>query len=138
MSITLANGITLGAGVTLGAGGAGPVPGINNVTGYSEMAPPVIPSSQLQDPTATVNGSVGFTINDDSNTGVAIIALTISNQNWLANNFVTVPGTYTCSWGPGSTVASSSIFVVQTSPDLVFFIQGQSGPATYNYPFTFS
>jgi hypothetical protein len=137
MPIVVENGITVGPGISIGAGGAAPGPsGVDNVFGYAEMSPPVVPGSQLQDVTATVNGSVGFTINDDSNTGVAVTALTVSNDNWITTNYTTVPGTYTCSYGPGSTVASSSINVVQTSPQFVFFIQGQSGPATYNYPFT--
>lgn len=136
MAIVVENGITVGPGISIGAGGAAPSPGTNNVFGYAEMSPPVVPGSQLQDVTATVNGSVGFTINDDSNTGVAVPALTASNNNWISTNYITVPGTYTCSYGPGSTVASSSILVTQTSPQLVFFIQGQSGSATYNYPFT--
>ena len=137
MPIVVESGITVGPGINIGAGsGPGPSPGTNSVFGYAEMGPPVVPGSQLQDITATVNGSVGFTINDDSNTGVAVPALTASNNNWISTNYIVVPGTYTCSWGPGSTVASSSIQVAQTSPALVFFIQGQSGPATYNYPFT--
>lgn len=137
MPIVVESGITVGPGISIGAGsGPGPSPGTNSVFGYAEMSPPVVPTNQLEDPTATVNGSVGFTINNNTLTGVAVPALTVSNQNWIANNYTVVPGTYTCSWGPGSTVASSSINVVQTSPALVFYIQGQSGPATYNYPFT--
>lgn len=142
MSITLGSGITLGPGNTLGAGGGGGTPGVNNVTGYSEMGPPVIPGNQLEDGTATINGSTGFTINDDGATGVAIPGLTASNVTWLAANY-TAGNYYTCTWGPGSTVASSSIFVVQVPSSwpggsLVFYIQGQTGAATYNYPFTFS
>lgn len=135
---TITGGMTLGSGMTISQTGAGPGPGSNNVVGYSEMNPPVIPGQQLQDNTATINGSAGFTINNDTLTGIAIPGLTVSNQSWFLNNYITVPGFYTCTWGPGSTVASSTINVVQNSPDLVFFIQGQSGPATYNYPFTFS
>lgn len=142
MSITLGSGITVAAGIGLGAGGPGPAPGANNVIGYSEMPPPVTPGGTLQDNTATVNGSTGFTINDDSLTGIAISGLTLSNTNWFIANYPTVPGTYTVTWGPGSTVASSSILVVQVPGSwpggaLVFFVQGQTGPATYNYPFTF-
>lgn len=142
MSITLGSGITLGAGMTLGAGGPGPTPGTNNVTGYAEMNPPVIPGNQLEDGTATINGSTGFTINDDGSTGIAISGLTLSNVNWFQANYTSVPSTHTVTWGPGSTVASSSIFVVQVpggwpGGTLVFYVQGQTGPATYNYPFTF-
>jgi hypothetical protein len=137
MAIVVENGITVGPGISIGAGGAAPGPsGVDNVLGYAEMNPPIVPGNQLEDPTATINGSVGFTINDDTKTGVAVTALTVSNDNWITTNYTTVPGTYTCSWGPGSTVASSSIIVTQASTSLVFFIQGQSGPATYNYPFT--
>lgn len=137
MAIVVENGITVGPGISIGAGGAAPGPsGVDNVLGYAEMNPPIVPGNQLEDPTATINGSVGFTINDDTKTGVAVTALTVSNDNWITTNYTTVPGTYTCSYGPGSTVASSSIIVTQASTSLVFFIQGQSGPATYNYPFT--
>ena len=134
--LNIGPGINIGGGINIGAGSAGGTPGVNNVTGYSEMGPPVIPGNQLQDGTATVNGSVGFTINDDTNTGVAIGNLTVSNQNWFNANYTT-GNYYTCTWGPGSTVPSSSI-LVQTVGTLVFFIQGQYGAATYNYPFTFS
>ena len=72
--IIFGSGITLGVGIAVGAGtpGPGPSPGTNNVTGYSEMPPPVTAGDDLEDPTATVNGSVGFTINDDTKTGIAI------------------------------------------------------------------
>ena len=117
--------------------------GVDNVLGYNQMPPPVTAGGTLEDPTATVNGSTGFTINDDNNTGIAITGITSSNQAWLAANYTVVPGTYNVTWGPGSTVASSSINVVQvpgTWPGgpFVFFVLGQSGAATYNYPFTFS
>ena len=138
MSITIGTGITVGTGISLGgSGGGGGTPGVNNVTGYLEMGPPVIAGTQLEDGTATINGSVGFTINDDTKTGIAIGNLSVSNQTWFNANYS--PGNfYTCIWGSGSTVASSSINVVAVSPTLVFYIQGQSGAATYNYPFTFS
>lgn len=137
--IKVEGGINIGPGISIGAGsGPAPNPGVNNVIGYSEMSPPVIPGNQLEDSSATINGSTGFTINNDQATGVAVPGLTASNQNWINANFTTVPGTYTCTWGPGSTVASSPIFVVQTGSFMVFYIQGQTGAATYNYPFTFS
>ena len=137
MPIVVENGITIGQGISIGAGGGGGgTAGVDNVIGYLEFSPPITPGSQTEDPTATVNGTTGITINNASVTGLAFPGITVSNQNWLANNFTTVPGTYTCSWGPGSTVASSSINVVQISPQLVFYIQGQSGAATYNYPYT--
>ena len=138
MAIVFESGITVGPGISIGAGGGpSPSPGVDGVFGYAEMSPPVVPGNQLQDPMATVNGSVGFTIDDDNLTGVAVPAMTVSNDNWITTNF-TPGGTYTCTWGPGSTVASSSIQVTQLSSPFIFFIQGQSGPATYNYPFTLS
>jgi hypothetical protein len=121
------------------AGSGGPAPSGDNVIGFAEMGPPIIPGSQLEDNTATINGTTGFTINNDSATGVAPPALTANNQNWFTTNYTVIPGNYTCTWGPGSTVASSTINVISLSGSvIVFFIQGQTGPATYNYPFTFS
>lgn len=134
--IILGAGITVGAGVDLGAGISPPSPGTNNVTGYSEMPPPVTAGGDLQDVTATINGSTGFTINNDAATGIAITALSVSNQTFFSTYGT---GTKTCTWGAGSTVASSTINVSTNSgANLVFFITGQTGPATYNYPFTFS
>jgi hypothetical protein len=142
MSLTIRGSLTTRGGVTIGVNSAGPTPdpGVNNVVGYNEMPPPVIPSNQLEDGSATVNGSVGFTINNDGATGVAFLACTASNILWFDTNYTVVPGTYTCTWGPGSTVASSPVYVQQLPSygALVFFIGGQVGAATYNYPFTFS
>jgi len=136
--IIVEGGINIGNGISIGENGYGPI-GVNNVTQYAEMAPPVIPGNQLEDGGATVNGSTGFTINNDSATGVAIVNLSPSNQAWFATNYPSVPSTHICTWGPGSTVPSSIIYVTQNSSGvLTFFIQGQTGPATYNYPFTFS
>jgi hypothetical protein len=144
--IRIEGGIDIGSGIDIGAGsgpGPAPSPGTNNVVGYSEMPPPVTAGGDLEDTTATINSPTGFTINDDTKTGIAMSALTSSNVTWFAANYLTVPGTYNVTWGPGSTVASSSILVT-SSPitwpggPLVFFVQGQTGPATYNYPFTFS
>lgn len=140
MGIVVEGGISIGPGIDIGAGsspGPSPDPGVDNVMGYAEMNPPVIAGQQTEDPTATINGTTGFTINDDNYTGIAISGMTVSNQNWVNANYTTT-NYYTCTWGPGSTVASSSIYVVTTSGTLVFFVQGQTGAATYNYPFTFS
>jgi hypothetical protein len=139
MPIVVGNGIDIGSGITItsGAGGGGGTPGVDNVLGYFQLDPPITPGNQLEDPTATVNSPTGFTINNQSLTGIAFPALTVSNQNWVSNNFATLPGNYTCTWGPGSTVASSTIMVVSVSP-LTFFVQGQTGAATYNYPFVLS
>jgi hypothetical protein len=141
--LTVGPGIQIGPGIALGTGSGGGTPGVNNVIGYDEMPPPVTVGGTLEDPSATVNGSTGFTINDDNYPGIAISGITASNQAWLAANYTSVPSTHTVTWGPGSTVASSSINVVQvpsTWPGgpFVFFVLGQSGSATYNYPFTFS
>jgi hypothetical protein len=142
-STNIRGGLTIS---TAGTSPPPPDPGVNNITGYSEMPPPIT-FQNIEDPTATVNGSTGFTINDDNYTGIAIIACTASNENWFNTNYTVVPGTYNVTWGPGSTVASSSIIVTIIpgggsgggDPDaLVFFVQGQTGAATYNYPFTFS
>jgi len=141
--ITITGSVTINQGVTIGGTppGPGPSPGTDNVTGYTQMQPPIIPGNQLEDPTATINGSTGFTINDDGATGIAIGGVTLSNTNWFAANY-TDNNYYTVTWGPGSTVASSSIYVIQVPGgwpgNFVFFVQGQTGAATYNYPFTFS
>jgi hypothetical protein len=137
--IRLGAGVSLSAGVGLGAGISPPPPSGNNVIGYTEMPPPVIAGGTLEDPTATINSPTGFTINDASKTGIAINGLSANNQTFFATYGT---GTKTCIWGAGSTVASSTITVVDNNPSsfpqLVFFVQGQSGAATYNYPFTFS
>jgi len=135
--IAIGAGITIGGGIFMGTGsGGGGTPGVNNVTGYNEMPPPVTAGGDLEDPTATINSPTGFTINDDTKTGIAITALSASNQAFFATYGT---GTKTVTWGAGSTVASSTINVVTNSgASLVFLVQGQSGAATYNYPFTFS
>lgn len=117
----------------------GPTPGVDNVTGFDQMDPPLVIGNQLEDVTATFNDPIGFTINDDQATGILLLSLTQSNIDWFNANF-TVPGTYTCTWGPGSTVASSLIDVILFEPEnaRIGFRPQQTGPATYNYPFTFS
>jgi hypothetical protein len=142
MTITIESGIAIGPGISIGAGsgpGPSPGPGVDNVVGYDEMPPPVIAGNALEDPTATINSPTGFTINDSTKTGIAIRGLTASNEAFFATYGT---GTKTVTWGAGSTVASSTVQVVTNNPSgdpqLVFFVVGQSGPATYNYPFTFS
>jgi hypothetical protein len=136
MTIQIGGNIQIGGQVNIGSE-PGPGPGIDNVAGYNQMPGPVVPGNGLEDGTATVNGSVGFTINNANATGIAMTALSVSNQAWFAANYST--GYHTCTYGPGSTVASSSIYVtVSSGSSLVFFVQGQVGAATYNYPFTFS
>lgn len=142
MSFTVGPGFTVGAGFTIGAGGGvlPPGPGTNGVVGYSEMPPPVIAGFQLEDASATVNGSVGFTINNAAFTGIAISNLTANNYATLSALYPSTPVLGNCTWGPGSSVPSSPINVVSISggSTIVFYIQGQSGAATYNYPFTLS
>ena len=129
-------GIDIGGGIIIGTAVGGGTPGVNNVTGYNEMPPPVTAGGDLEDPTATINSPIGFTINDDTKTGIAISALSASNQAFFATYGT---GTKTVTWGAGSTVASSTIIVATNSgATLVFDVQGQTGAATYNYPFTFS
>jgi len=138
--IKIEQGIDIGPGINIGTTGGG-APGVNNVTGYNEMPPPVTAGGDLEDPTAIINSPTGFTINDDTKTGVAINDLSASNKAFFATYGT---GTKTVTWGPGSTVASSTVTVVTNNPyggappQLVFDIQGQTGAATYNYPFTFS
>ena len=130
--ITFGSGITVGSGVTVSSSNG--TAGVNGSLGYNEMSPPIIPGHQLEDGSATINGSTGFTINDDTATGVAISNLSASNQTFFAGYGT---GTKTVYWGTSSTVPSSTVNLVTNSGHLVFYIQGQSGPATYNYPFTF-
>ena len=141
MAISIGGGIAIGPGITMGSTGGGGSSGVDNIIGYNEMPPP-INGEDIQDPSATINSPTGFTINDDTLTGIAIRGMTASNQAWFASYGT---GTKTVTWGPGSTVASSTINVATNNPgatggqpQLVFFVQGQSGAATYNYPFTFS
>lgn len=137
VTVSIGPGWTIGPGWSIGSGsGGGGTPGVNNVVGYNEMPPPVTAGGTLEDPTATINSPTGFTINDDTKTGIAITALSASNQAFFATYGT---GTKTVTWGAGSTVASSTINVVTNSgATLVFFVTGQTGSATYNYPFTFS
>jgi hypothetical protein len=132
-------GIISDAALPGGGGGGGGTAGVDNVVGYDEMPPPVTAGGTLEDLTATINSPTGFTINNAAQTGIAIIGLTDSNKAFFATYGT---GTKTVTWGAGSTVASSTINVVTNNPSgipqLVFFVQGQSGAATYNYPFTFS
>ena len=134
--IQIGGGIAVGGGINIGAAGGGGGGGTTNIVGYAEMPPPVVAGVALEDPTATINSPTGFTINDDTKTGIAITALSASNQAFFATYGT---GIKTCTWGPGSTVASSTINVATNSgASLIFFVVGQTGSATYNYPFTFS
>ena len=70
LGISIGPGINIGGGISIGAGSGSGTPGVDNVTGYLEMAPPIIPGNQLEDGGATINGSTGFTINDDTATEI--------------------------------------------------------------------
>lgn len=142
-NISLGQGITLGQGIGLGIAD-GPQ-GSNGQILYDDMGPPIIPGSQLEDVSATINGNTGFTIKDDTATGVAVINLSSSSQTYYNNLGL---GTFTATFGSGSTTSTASVHIVHL-PDgvggggpgdsiLVFFILGQSGSATYNYPFYIS
>ena len=69
--LTIGPGIDIGGGIVIGTASGGGTPGVNNVTGYAEMPPPVVAGTSIEDNTATINGSTGFTINDDTKTGKA-------------------------------------------------------------------
>jgi hypothetical protein len=43
------------------------------------MPPPVTPLGTLEDPTATINSPTGFTINDDTKTGIGSVATSTDN-----------------------------------------------------------
>lgn len=145
-SVIVQNGVKITNGVTISNGSSTPPTSSGSgVITYTDMGPPIIPGNQLEDNTATINGSTGFTINIDMATGVAISNLSASNQTFFNNLGL---GTHNITFGAGSTVASSTVQIVNTPNGaggggpggsfLVFFIQGQTGPATYNFPFTIS
>lgn len=129
-NITLGSGVTFGAGVSAGTVAAG-----TGAITYAQMSPPVIPGQQLEDSSATINGTTGFTINNSGATGVAVPALTAENQTYYTNLGY---GNFTATFGPGSTHATATVNISnQYGPNLVFFIDsGISYPATFNYPIT--
>ena len=118
------------------------IAGVNNVTGYDQIttSPPPTYPEDFGNPDVTVNGTIGFTFNSPGGTnGLAMTNLTSSNLTW----FDTHPLPTTVTWGPGSTVASSAITIDYYGPGpngkaLVIRIVGQTGSATYNYPFIWS
>jgi len=129
MTIQIGGSINVGGAINIGSGlltGA-------SIT-YLELAPPVVAGVQVQDGTATVNGSVGFTINNGALTGLAVGNLTPSNQTFFNNQGT---GFFTATFGAGSTYPTSTVEITQTSgPMILFFDPGLSYPATFNYPFT--
>jgi hypothetical protein len=129
-----------------GQGGGNSGNGSNGSINYADMNPPVIPGFQLEDGSATINGSVGFTINNGYFTGVAVPGLTGDNKAFF--NSIGV-GDRTATFGGGSSYASAPVIVVQLpnanggpgAGGLVFFIDPYgtlSYPATFNYPITIS
>lgn len=138
MSITFGPGITLGAGIVFGGTSAS---GGNGSIIYAQMSPPVQPSIQLQDGSATINDPVGFTINNGEYTGVAVGGLTANNITYFNN---LGKGIFTATLGAGSTYNTIPVTVVTIPSDggfagLVFFFDNTASyPATFNYPITIS
>ena len=110
---------------------------------YSQMAP-IVPGSALQDTTATVNGTTGFTINDPTSgpttgTGVAVTNLTPGNVNFF-NNLGPSPFLVTFSLGAGSSYTNvlAQVTAIPSDGGLVFFFDDTlTYPATFNFPFTY-
>lgn len=145
MPLTLHKGLTIGKGITFGAGtgGGGGGGGTGSIT-YEQMPGPVAAGyieSNLQDPSATVNNPVGFTINDSDSSGVFANALTAENITYFDN---LGPGTYTATLGAGSTYNTISVNVVTIPSEESFaqlvwlFDPAETYPATFNYPITIS
>lgn len=129
--IQIGAGIEIGAGISLGASST--PPSATGTITYAQMNPPVIPGFQLEDATATVNGSVGFTINDSGATGVAVTALSSENQTFFGDQGT---GLFTATFGAGSSYSTATVNIVSIDTTLTFFIDDTlSYPATFNYPF---
>jgi hypothetical protein len=138
VGITVEGGITIENGIGFGAQPAPPPPG-NPIT-YAQMPGPVTKTpanpSNLQDATATINNPVGFTINNISQTGVAVFSPDANSQAFFNTNGV---GTYNVALGAGSTVATTTATVTQViGATIIFFFNGVTQPTTFNFPFTFS
>jgi hypothetical protein len=128
MTIQIGGSINVGGAINIGSG----LSTGGSIT-YLELAPPVVPGVQLQDGTATVNGSVGFTINNGALTGLSVSNLTPANQSYFTDQGT---GFFTASLGAGSTYPTITVQITQTSgPMVLFFDPGVSYPATFNYPF---
>jgi hypothetical protein len=128
MTIQIGGSINVGGAINIGSG----LSTGGSIT-YIELAPPVVPGVQLQDGTATVNGSVGFTINNGALTGLSVSNLTPANQSYFTDQGT---GFFTASLGAGSTYPTITVQITQTSgPMVLFFDPGVSYPATFNYPF---
>lgn len=139
------SGITVGAGVSFGHGirvGAASSGGCSSSCGaitYSQMNPPIIPGNQLEDGSATILGSTGFTINCSRNTGVAVCGLTSPNITYYSGLGT---GSYTAHLGSGSSSATVPVDIANApgsgNNNLVFFFSGAVGyyPLTVHYPIT--
>jgi hypothetical protein len=131
-------GVSVGAGITFFGGPYG-------VVTYDEMPPPVLAGFAVEDQTATINGSVGFTINNpdpgtNGGTGIAVFGLTGDNLTFCSN--LTVNEYYTVRFGTGSThfTVDCQVTTVPVIGDpasfLTFYLDpAVSFPATCNYPF---
>jgi len=142
--LTLHKGLTLGSGITFGAGTGGGGGGSGGILSYAEMGAPFAAGRQLQDTSATINGTTGFTINNSSFTGVAVTNLSAGNQT-IFNNLGT--GMHTATLGAGSTHTTVSVNITYVPNSggggppggmIFFFDQGVSYPATFNFPITIS
>lgn len=135
--LQIGGGITIGGSISIGTVASGGTAGVDGCVGYDQIPGPIIAGNQIEDGTATVNNPVGFTCNqlDFQNfTGVAVSNLTPSNLNFFATYGT---GQRTVTWGAGSTYATTQVNLVTNSGRLVFFIEGISVPATFNWPVTF-
>jgi hypothetical protein len=133
---TITGGITINGGFTLGASSGSYSSGSNGAIGYTEFNPPFTAYYQLEDGTATFQEPVGFTINDSTATGIAVSALTPANQTYYENLGT---GTFTATFGAGSTHHTASVDVVSTpsTGGLIFFVDpGVSYPFRINFPIT--
>jgi hypothetical protein len=142
--LTIQGPISSSGPLTISKGGGGGGNGSNGSINYADMNPPFITGFQLEDGSATINGSVGFTINDGHNTGVAVRGLTGDNKAFFNSMGL---GDRTATFGVGSSYASAPVIVVGLPNAnggaglLVFFIDPYSTlsyPATFNYPITIS
>jgi hypothetical protein len=131
-------GISIGAGITLFGGPYG-------VVNYDEMPPPVIAGNSVEDSTATINGSIGFTINNPdpgSGGGTAIIVFGLTGDNLTFCSNLTPGEYYVVRFGEGSThftlVCQVTSVPVIGDPGsfLLFYLDpAVSYPAICNYPF---
>lgn len=131
MTLQISGGISMGSGITIKIKPAPVIPG--SIT-YNEMGPPVVAKRQIQDATATVNSSTGFTINNHSATGIAVPALTALNKSFFTAKG---RGYFTATFGTGSTYASATVQIISAGSPFIFYIDSTLNyPATFNYPIT--